>query len=201
MTVTSGQQTVLEKRNAPIVYFVELDFASATVYFSSFNKTFTWGGHDWIGLGSLGSISEMKSEDSTDPHAVNLGLNVANATLLQIACGPVEEYRGRDAKIYMCPLSEAHELVDTPIKCWEGSMDTMVVSAGKSESEDGVVESSISLRCEPFAKNLRRKSVLRVNNAQHQANYPTETGFIYQQDLIAHDQVWMSSAARRAFGS
>jgi hypothetical protein len=192
MTLSTSQQTALEQRAVPVAYFVKLEFDSATLYLSNFNRTFTWGGQDWIGLGSLGSITEIKSADTSDPTAVTMNLNVANQSLLSIGVGPVEEYRGLPASIYMCPLSETYNLIDTPVKCWSGEMDVVAVSV------DGE-NSSITLRCEPTAKRLRRRVALRVNNAQQQAKYPTDEGLKFQQDLINNPQIWFSREAQLAF--
>lgn len=192
MTLTATQQTALEARSVPMCYFVKLEFASATLYLSNFNKTFTWGGQDWIGIGSLGSISQIKSADTTDPNAVTLTLNIANQSFLSIGVGPVEEYRGLPCSIYMCPLTDSFNLIDTPIKCWSGEMDVIAVSADEGNS-------NITLRCEPTAKRLRRKTALRVNQAQQKLKYPNDEGFAYQQDLLTNPQEWFSVAAQMKF--
>ena len=191
MTITAPQQTALE---APVVswaYFVEMQFASGTQRVCNFNKTITWGTFDWSGLGSLGSISEIKSSEKIEPNPVTLGLTLAQPEWLALGIGAVEEYRGLPVKIYSCPLTPAYTLIDTPMLVWEGSMDMMAMSI---EGEGG----SISLRCEPGAKRLRRRNSMRVNAAQQRAKYPTDTGFDYQADLLAKPVVWLSARFQRS---
>jgi len=186
---TVDQQAALE---APVVawaYFVEMEFASSTQRVCNFNKTFTWGGFDWIGLGSLGSISEIKSTEKIEPNAVTLGLNIAQTEWLAFAVGSVEEYRGLPATIWQCPLTPEHTLIDDPILAWEGDMDVVAVSVDGESKEAG---GTITMRCEPASKRLRRRNALRVNAAQQKLAYPSDTGFDYQADLIANPQTWLS---------
>jgi len=186
---TVDQQSALE---APVVawaFFVELQFASSTERVCNFNKTFTWGGFEWRGLGALGSISEIKSTEKVEPNAVTLGLNIAQPEWLAFGVGSVEEYRGLPVTIWQCPLTPEHTLIDDPILAWEGDMDVVAVSV---EGDGGESAGNISLRCEPAAKRLRRRNALRVNSTQQKLEFPTDTGFDYQADLIANPQTWLS---------
>ncbi len=183
---TVDQQTAFEKPVVPWAYFVEMEFLSATVRVCNFNKTFTWNGFDWVGLGSLGSISEIKASEKIEPNAVTLDLNIGQLEWLSFAIGPVEEYRGLPIRIYQCPLTDSHALIDTPELAWEGDMDVVAASA----SDDG--NGSVSLRCEPSSKRLRRRVSLRVNAPQQKQRFPNDTGLDYQADLIANPQTWLS---------
>lgn len=186
---TVDQQAALE---APVVawaFFVEMQFASETIRVSNFNKTFSWGGFDWLGLGGLGSISEIKSTEKVEPNAVTLGLNIAQSDWLAFSVGSVEEYRGLPVTIWQCPLTPEHTLIDDPLLAWEGDMDVVAVSV---EADGAESAGSISLRCEPASKRLRRRNALRVNAAQHKLNHPTDTGFDYQADLLANPQTWLT---------
>lgn len=189
MTTTVDQQAALEKPVVPWAYFVELHFESGIQRYCNFNKTFSWGGYDWIGLGGLVSISEIKSTEKIEPNAVTFTLNIAQSALLAFAVGSVEEYRGRSVAIYQCPLTAQHTLIDDPILAWEGDMDVVAVSV---EDENGEASGSISLRCEPAAKRLRRRNALRVNSAQQKLRHPGDTGFDFQADLLANPQTWLS---------
>lgn len=185
MTTTTDQQTALEKGAARIVYFVEFQFKTATFRASSANLTITWGGHDWIGLGSIGSISAVEESDSMDSKSLTFGLNAADQSWLSLAVGSVEEYRGLPAKMYFCPLDEQFRLIDTPVLCWVGIMDAMSIGL-----EDG--NGNISLKCESAAYGLKRRPALRMNDAQQRKKYPTDAGFSYLNSLISQPALWLS---------
>lgn len=182
---TLDQQNALEKPVVPVAYFAFFDFASAPVRVCNFNQSVAWGGYDWLGMGALGSISQVSESDSLESSPVNFGLNVADPSVLALAVGPVEEYRGRRAKLYMCPLNDDYTLIDEPTLCWSGTMDMMSLGVAK---ESG----NITLKCETAAYSLKRQPGLRMNAAQQKKRHPADTGFDFLTDLIATPAVWLS---------
>ena len=191
MTLSASQQTALEQPVVRKVYFVELQFAIETSYLCTMGQTITWDGHDWLGLGALGSISQAEESDGLTSKPLNFTINSAQLAWLSLAVGDVEEYRGLPAKMYMCPLDAGFVLIDTPVLCWSGTMDT--VAAGVNESGEG----QITLKCETAAFGLKRKSSLRMNAAQHKKKYPSDTAFDYLTTLIGEPQTWLSVAFQR----
>ncbi len=184
---TTNQQTANEGVVVRTAYFVELHFNSGIVRVCNANMTFSWGGFSWIGLGTLGGISPIDMSAGVAAKSLILTLDVAQISTLALAIGAVEDYRGRDAYIYYCPLNEQFQLIDTPEICWTGIMDTMTttVDAGGSAGQ-------IALKCETSAYALKRRPVLRLNAAQQKQRYPTDTGFDYLNNLIAQPQTWLS---------
>lgn len=183
---TVDQQAALEKKVVPVAYFAQFDFTSGTLRLSNFNVTQTWGGFDWVGLGSLTGISEIRESDDLDSNPLNFTLNVAQTELLALAIGPVEEYRGRPAKLWMCPLTEDYKMIDDPLLCWSGIMDMMSIGANGDTGQ-------IILKCETSLYGLRRRPSLRINNTQQQARHPGDTGLIYLNDLISSPAVWLTA--------
>lgn len=182
---TLDQQAASEKSRADTAWFLELQFSSGTARLCSYTQTYPWGGYDWIGLGSVGSISAIEESAGIGSSPMMFGLNVAQASILELAVGPVEDYRGRPAKLYFCPLTEVGALIDTPERCWSGTMDVMTVGASGEEGQ-------ISLKCETSAFNLKRRSSARINDAQQRQRHPGDTGLQYLNDLIGKPQLWLS---------
>lgn len=183
--LSAPQQAALEKPVVPVVYFLELQFQGGTSRLCSFNQTISWGGYDWSGLGQVLSISQVAEGESAEARPITVGITAAQPEWLAVAVGSVEEYRGRSAKLYMCPMNESFQLVGTPVLAWRGAMDAVTIGV---DGEQGGVE----IRCETAANVLRRRPVLRMNAAQHKRAYPTETGFDYLNSLIANPQLWLS---------
>ena len=52
--------TALAQQHVAIVSFAKLEFPSGTVYLHNSLGTYTWGGQDWLGVGDLGSISQVE---------------------------------------------------------------------------------------------------------------------------------------------
>jgi hypothetical protein len=185
MTTTVPQQAALEKAVVRVAYFAEFAFASGTLRVCNINQTVTWGGFDWSGLGQLGSISPVEESDGLNSSALNFTLNLAQPSLLAEAAGAVEDYRGKPAKLYMCPLDESYQLIDTPQICWRGTMDmvTLGIDGGSG---------SIVLKCETASYGLKRRPSLRMNASQQKQKYPTDRGFDYLADLLASPEKWVS---------
>jgi len=192
ITVSSGQQTQFEARHLRLVLFAQLEFLAgdlttpSTIRVSTWNHDITWGTYTWQGLGNLVSIQDVKDTENLETSSVDMKLNVANSTILGLAMGEAEQFRGKAALLYLCPVTDGGVLVDTPILFWTGEMDSMAITY----SQDGGGE--ISLRCFPTSSRLARPSGLRANHEQHIQTYPTELGFQYLADLIAHPQVWLT---------
>lgn len=182
--LSAPQQAANEKANIRTAYFLELQFAGGTSYLCSFDRSYTWGGHTWSGLGQIMALSPVENSEGTKPNPLRITLAVEPAWLAK-AVGPVEEYRGKKSLMYVCPLDDNYRLIGTPQLAWRGKMDTVVIGI------DGPA-GSIVIGCETAVLGLRRRSSLRLNAAQHKARYPGETGFDYLVDLLANPQTWIS---------
>ncbi|GGI16456.1 hypothetical protein [Oxalicibacterium faecigallinarum] len=185
MTVTTEQQAALEKPLVVPAYFALFDFASAPVRVTNFNANFDWDGHQWSGLGAISKVSEVEESDGMTTKSLNFTLNVADTSLLALAAGAVEEYRGRAATMWMCPLDDQYRLIDEPQVCWRGIMDMMSLGIDGDEGQ-------IVLKCETSAYGLKRQPSIRLNAAQQKKKYPTDTGLDYQNDMISNPVVWLS---------
>lgn len=185
MTISAPQQTALEQPSVSVAYFVEFQFASATLRVNTANQVMTWGGYDWIGLGSMGTISSVEESEGLEPKSMTFTLNAAQQSILAIGVGTVENYRGLPVKMYFCPLNTDFTLLGTPELCWRGIMDQMGVGIN---GEDG----SIALKCETSAYGLKRRQILRMNAAQQKLKHPTDTGFDYLNSLISQPALWLS---------
>lgn len=183
---TPEQNAELAKAVTRTVYFVEFQFASGTSRLSTANVPLAWGGYEWAGVGTIGTIGTVDESDGLEAKPLNFTINAAQPAWLSLAVGPVEEYRGRKALMYMCPLNESFQMVGAPERCWSGVMD--MVSVG-IDGESG----SITLKCETSAYGLKRRPQLRLNAAQHKKVNPTDTGLDYLTDLINNPGVWLSA--------
>lgn len=189
--LSSEQQSELEKAVTRVVYFCEFRFAAGTIYACSANQNISWGGYDWLGLGSVGAISPIEESEGVEAKSMTFTLNVTQPGYLNLAIGAVENYRGKSAKMYFCPLDESFQLVGTPQLCWSGIMDLMVVGV---EGDEG----KITLKCETSAYGLKKQPSLRLNAAQHKRKYPNDTGLDYLTDIIANPVVWTSKKFLRS---
>jgi hypothetical protein len=79
--------TALAQQHVAIVSFAKLEFPSGTVYVHNSLGTYTWGGQDWLGVGDLGSISQVEEGLDVSPYAITLTLGRSfNRRLLSSSC-------------------------------------------------------------------------------------------------------------------
>jgi hypothetical protein len=184
--LATNQQAELEKAVTRVVYFAEFDFLSGKIRLNSSNSNIDWGGYTWQGLGSLGSISSVDEADSTEAKSLTFTLNCADSGWVALAIGSDDQYRGRAAKLYFSPLAENFSMVGTPVVCWSGVMDMMLMSI---DNDSG----SISLKCESSIFRLKRGEPYRLNAAQHKREWPTDKGLDYLISTQTDPVVWLSA--------
>jgi hypothetical protein len=185
---TAAQNAELAKPVTRVVYFCEFQFSSGTARLCNSNMDLGWGGYQWSGIGTLGEISQIEESDGLESRPLNFTINAAQPSWLALAVGPVEEYRGRDARVYMCPLDENFIMVGNPEQCWSGLMDMLSVDFDSAK---------ITLKCETSSYGLKRRPTFRLNAAQHKVKNPTDTGLDYLNDLISNPAVWLSANFQR----
>ena len=77
----SNVLTALSSQHVALVTFAELQFPSGTVYLHNSIGTYTWGGHDWLGVGDLGEISQIEEGADVSPYKITLSLSGLDATI------------------------------------------------------------------------------------------------------------------------
>lgn len=197
MTLDSTQLGIFEQPVAKFAYLVEFNFlggrppAAEYVRLCTLGQTINWNSIDWLGVGGILNISGVEESESLVANSLTFTLNVAQASYLAIAVGAVESYRGRPAKMWVCPVDENFKRRGTPQVCWTGFMDTISVNV---DGEQG----NIQLKCENSAYSLKRRNILRINSAQQKQRHPAvygglpDTGFDYLNNLISQPQTWLS---------
>ncbi len=120
--------TALAQNHVSIVTFAKLEFPSGTVYVHNSLGTYTWGSQDWLGVGDLGSISQVEEGVDISPYAITLTLSGLDATISGAAL--TEDYFMHPVTVYMGVLNADDSLIADPTQIWAGFMDQMNVSLG-----------------------------------------------------------------------
>ncbi len=185
---TSGFSTAAASAAVGVLALVELSFTSGTLRYTNFPLDVDALGYTWTGLGTIGSISEIRESEDGAGERLTVGLSQVSSAILAAALGNVETYQGRDAKVWISMLDGGTlQVAGTPLLRFAGYMDKVRI-----ERADGNT-GTVLLDLVTFSGDSRANpSGLRLSNAQHQADYPTERGFEYITDLIGKPQLWLS---------
>lgn len=177
---TNNVNAIIADTIAPIS-FVELDFSSGFVRVHSAVGTINWGGYDWLGVGTFGSISAIEDSAELQRQTVSFNLSGIPTEMMSIILG--ENYQGRSAKIYLGFLDlTTHVLTDTPALLYIGKMDVASVKQGK--------EMAITLTAESRIASWNRPITRRYTNAEQQKRFTGDKGLEYIDQAARNEISW-----------
>jgi len=165
----------LAEQNVALVSFAKLEFPSGTVYVHNSIGTYSWGSQDWLGVGSLGSISKVEEGMDVSPYAITLTLSGLDADMSSAAL--TENYFMRAVTIYLGVLNDDNELLADPTPIWAGFMDQMNVSVGADGGD------AIQLIAESELSRFNVSRNLMYTNAAQQERYSGDLFFSHIQDV------------------
>lgn len=183
----------ISRQHAGVLYLVEMHFSTGVQRVTNWTHNLDWMGHQWIGLGALVSVSQIEDSEALAYPAMELGLNITNAAQLALALASPSTYRGRDVVIYHGLLDDELRVLGEPDVAWAGAMDQVRVKTGNGDDDQGAV----AMRCEIPGRDSRGVTSLRLNDAQHQARFPGDTGLSRVEALTGKPVTWLSVKFQR----
>lgn len=165
---------------APIL-FVEMDFSGGFVRVHSALGTINWGGYDWLGVGTFGSVSPVEDTAELQRQTMVYTLNGIPSEMISIVLG--EDYQGRDAKLYLGLVDRStNTLTDTPVLIAYGKMDVSSLKQGKTLSVSITAESRIAA--------WNRPQVRRYTHAEQQARFLGDMGLEFVDQASRKEIYW-----------
>jgi len=161
--------TALAQQHVAIVTFAKLEFPSGTLYVHNSLGTYTWDSQDWLGVGDLGSISQVEEGIDVSPYAITLTLSGLDSTISGAAL--TEDYFMRPVTVYMGVLDADDALIADPTQIWAGFMDQMNVSLGADGGD------AIQLIAESELSRFDVSRNLMYTNAAQQERYSGDLFF------------------------
>lgn len=196
MTITTDAawNTAAASPALGVLYLVELAFTGGTQRVTNWPIDLTVLGFTWTGIGTVAEVGELKESEDGNYQKISLALTQVQSSYLALAMGAAETYQGRAAKIYVALVdATTFQITGTPLLRFSGFMDTVKIERDASSNAGKVM-----MECQTGGYNVRANpAALRMNQAQHSARKPGETGFRYINDLIARPQIWLSAAFQR----
>lgn len=186
ITTNSGFDTAAALPAVGVLQLVELDFAAATLYLTTWPVDLTVGTQVYTGVGAVGSIGEIRESEDGQTQRLNIVLSQVNSSNLSLALGNVSNYQGRGARVKLA-LTDANLVIQgSPVLRFSGFMDKVSIKRNGDAGE-------ITLECATGGYDVRRNPAgLRNNDIQHQSRHPGERGLEYKQYLISNPQMWLS---------
>jgi len=133
------------------------------------------GGHDWVGIGELGSISEIATTSGTDAETVTFTLSGIDEDRIAEALAASEQVKGRAVTIFLQFFDEHWQTLDSPYALYTGDMDQMKIQRSEATRTCQVTAEG------PFA----RRAMPPWGYLSHQAQQRISPGDLGLKDMTA----------------
>jgi len=181
-------ETALAQPYVSIVTFAKLEFPSGTIYVHNSIGTYSWveGGssRDWLGVGDLGSISQVEEGQDVSPYAITLTLSGLEPDITGAAL--TENYFMHGVTVYLGVLDSSDELIDTPSPIWAGFMDQMTITVGADDGD------AIQLTAESELSRFDQSANLMYTNAAQQEKSSTDLFYSHMHKIEDAKIAWGS---------
>lgn len=185
-TFTSAQNTALDSSHVNLLMFAKLEFDSGTIYVHNGIGTYTWDSQNWLGVGDLGTISQVQEGLDVSPYAITLTLSgLPDAGFASTAL--TENYYKRPASVYVGLLDANDSLIGTPIQVWSGFMDQMNMTVGADGGD------AIQLIAESELARFDKSSDLMYTNASQQDRHSGDKFFNFIHKIQGQKLDWGKS--------
>lgn len=175
----TDNSTAAEQPHVAYVLFGDFDFVSGHVRVSSWNKSFTFGGNTYDGLGGFVDVGDITEEGGTTSQKLEFTLSGIPDSVVSIVLA--EKYHGRAATLYLGFLDANEQLVSNPEIIWEGLMDVMTLKCEQNSS-------LVSLVCENRLVRWKDKINLSYTD-EHQRRIDATDEFFALVDTLANKSV------------
>lgn len=172
--LSSSMLAELQKSILKPVLFVEITLANEIVYLWSGYGYYSWGGHSWAGVGSLGGVSVIEEAGTVEAKGITLTLSGFDSSLLTEVLGHFQ--LGLPVLVYLGVLDGSNNLLGTPAVAWAGRIDQPIVDVSPSAAE-------ISINCENRLLDMNTLVYRRYTNEDQQLDHPGDRAFEFVNSL------------------
>jgi hypothetical protein len=172
--LSSGQLAAVQSTNLRPALFVEAHFVNGPIYVWTGRGSIIWGGHTWLGVGTLGSISTIEEGASIDAKGITLTMSGIDSTLL--ADIMTEFQVGLPVLVRLGLFDKTLTLIDDPVISWAGRMDQPTIDV------DGQT-CTISINCENRLVEMNVAVDRRYTNEDQQLDYPGDRGMEFVSSI------------------
>lgn len=159
------------------VYFAAIVFDDGAVYLHDDLGTITFGGHDYLGVGNLGSVQGLEEREDGSPAGITLTLSALDQNLLDEVL--LEDFFYRQVTVYFSLRDTADgSMIATPAELFYGHIDDIEVVAGESPS--------LMVKVEDELQAWDRPQNEFFSDTENQKQFPGALGAKYMAAMATH---------------
>lgn len=178
--LTNDAETASLASHIRLVALVHLDLSSGHVRANSSDRTITYDGADYLGVGDLGRIGTFGETTDLSAEALNLELSGIDPDYIDIAVN--EHVQGRPARLWLAFLDSTYVLIADPVLIFRGRIDTMEVELGDT--------ATVRLRVESRLADWDRPRIRRYTHEDQKARFPSDKGLEFVAQTTEREIVW-----------
>lgn len=179
--LTTAVSTAVQQERVMRTVAAELLFSTGAVRVVAGPRDITIGGQTYLGIYTLGGISEV--EETPELQAAALTLQLAGVPRDAINIAMTAQCQGRAGTIYEVIFDLVTEQpIGDPFIVFRGRMDNMQVDLG----ETATVRVSMTNRLADWG----RPRIRRYTNEEHRRRYPSDPGFRFVTATASKEIVW-----------
>jgi len=185
--LTGDQLTHVRSRVARLVFLVELETEDEVIYLSSAARDVKWGGHTWVGRGSIAVIEPI--EEKVGLEAVGVRLGITGVPLEWRALALQENLRGKECKVHVGFVDDDEQPIGDMITEYRGRIDPPTIQTSAPD-ENGVRTATISITVEGVLVTWARGGRGRRHTHEDQQHYyPGDLGYEFADAVSAETHV------------
>lgn len=173
-SLSSAMQEVSQAKVLRPIVLVDLLFDSGAVHLWNGNGSLTNNSNEYIGAGTLLSISAISEKTDLTATGASITLDGIKQSLLTISL--TEPYQNRVAIIRLGAMNELGDVISDPVVMFQGKMDVMTI-------EESGQASIITIQCESKFMQLDRAKARRYTAEDQKIDHPTDTFFDYMAKI------------------
>jgi hypothetical protein len=188
--VSSSNETAAAAQSVAMVVFADLDIVGDRLRIHDGVGTINWGGFDWLGVGSFGSVESIDESLEVIARPVHLKLSGVDPQLITDAM--TTQYHERAVVLYIGLFNVTTlALIATPEEVWSGYMDVMTIDIDHNQA-------AIDLICEHRLRKLPNTS--RYTDEDQRTLFAGDTLFDKLHLIPGHMAKWGSTNATYSSG-
>lgn len=179
-TLSSTSQTTIASGYVPPTVLLLYIATSPVLRLNSTGFTVSYGGNDWLGAGTFGSVEKV-TDAPGDSQSLRFALSGIPSDAIALALS--ESVRGAACELSLALLDPSSKAIVDVLPLFTGSIDQMPISYGAQTS-------SISVTAVHRGETFSRPKPLRNTDADQQKLYPGDTSrrFVVSQSQV--QDVW-----------
>lgn len=183
--LSSGMAAAVAAQELRPVLFVQAQFKSGMLYVWSGFGGYSWGGHTYTGVGSLGSVSTIEEGASVEAKGITLNLSGIDPTLLTDV---LTDFKlGTSVVVYLGLFSPDGTLIADPVISWAGRMDQPSIDVGAETA-------TISINCENRLFDMNVAVDRRYTNEDQRLDHTDDRGFEFVNAIQELNIYWGRAA-------